>query len=130
MGRISANHKTELRRGRPGRPRSSFSDASPGLDDLPPAPGHDHPHENAHEHGPDWDEHFPGAAFHASEDVVDHDEQPAIEEEAVPAEVLELAEENNRGADDSLGLYLRQMGAIPLLNRKQELLLARRLESA
>src|SRR5262249_51392318 len=30
--------------------------------------------------------------------------------------------------DDALGLYLRQMGAIPLLNREQELILARRLE--
>ena len=30
--------------------------------------------------------------------------------------------------DDALGLYLRQMGAIPLLNRKQELALAKRLE--
>jgi RNA polymerase primary sigma factor len=32
--------------------------------------------------------------------------------------------------DDALGLYLRQMGAIPLLNREQELALARRLEKA
>src|SRR5207248_4052854 len=30
--------------------------------------------------------------------------------------------------DDALGLYLRQMGAIPLLNRDQELALAERLE--
>src|SRR5262245_49050469 len=35
---------------------------------------------------------------------------------------------SSHGADDSLGLYLRQMGAIPLLNRQQELALARRLE--
>jgi RNA polymerase primary sigma factor len=34
------------------------------------------------------------------------------------------------GPDDALGLYLRQMGAIPLLNRDQELTLARRLETA
>jgi RNA polymerase primary sigma factor len=34
------------------------------------------------------------------------------------------------GPDDALGLYLRQMGAIPLLNRQQELDLARRLERA
>jgi RNA polymerase primary sigma factor len=31
--------------------------------------------------------------------------------------------------DDALGLYLRQMGAIPLLSRDQELSLARRLEN-
>jgi RNA polymerase primary sigma factor len=34
------------------------------------------------------------------------------------------------GPDDALGLYLRQMGAIPLLSRQQELDLARRLERA
>ena len=33
------------------------------------------------------------------------------------------------GADDSLGLYLKQMGAIPLLNRDAELALAMRLET-
>jgi RNA polymerase primary sigma factor len=35
-----------------------------------------------------------------------------------------------QGADDALGLYLRQMGAIPLLDRKAELSLAMRLEAA
>lgn len=34
------------------------------------------------------------------------------------------------GADDALGLYLKQMGAIPLLNRDSELHLAMRLERA
>ncbi|MBI2803837.1 MAG: sigma-70 family RNA polymerase sigma factor [Planctomycetes bacterium] len=34
------------------------------------------------------------------------------------------------GADDALGLYLKQMGAIPLLNRDKELSLATRLENA
>ena len=43
------------------------------------------------------------------------------EEEAVPA---------GGGADDALGLYLKQMGAIPLLNREKELSLATRLEKA
>src|SRR5262249_51844598 len=33
-----------------------------------------------------------------------------------------------RGPDDALGLYLRQMGSIPLLTRDQELALAQRLE--
>lgn len=35
-----------------------------------------------------------------------------------------------RSPDDALGLYLRQMGAIPLLTRKQELHLAEKLEIA
>jgi RNA polymerase primary sigma factor len=38
--------------------------------------------------------------------------------------------EDPHAPDDALGLYLRQMGAIPLLNREQELALARRLETA
>ncbi|MCE9564744.1 MAG: sigma-70 family RNA polymerase sigma factor [Planctomycetes bacterium] len=37
-------------------------------------------------------------------------------------------DEYTGGADDALGLYLRQMGAIPLLNKEKELALARRLE--
>src|SRR5689334_10421320 len=32
------------------------------------------------------------------------------------------------GPDDALGLYLKQMGAIPLLNRNKELEMAERLE--
>src|SRR5205085_2663603 len=36
--------------------------------------------------------------------------------------------EGGSSPDDALGLYLRQMGAIPLLSRAQELTLARRLE--
>jgi len=34
------------------------------------------------------------------------------------------------GSDDALGLYLKQMGAIPLLNREKELALAQHLENA
>jgi len=45
--------------------------------------------------------------------------------------VAEVADDDGvTGPDDSLGLYLRQMGAIPLLNRQQELTLACRLERA
>jgi RNA polymerase primary sigma factor len=36
--------------------------------------------------------------------------------------------DTSNGPDDALGVYLRQMGAIPLLNRKQELALAQKLE--
>src|SRR4051812_25304216 len=59
---------------------------------------------------------------------------PAFAEESAPVEadgeapaVLEGHEEEN-APDDALGLYLRQMGAIPLLSREQELALAKRLE--
>ncbi|HYH69155.1 MAG TPA: sigma-70 family RNA polymerase sigma factor [Urbifossiella sp.] len=49
-------------------------------------------------------------------------EAPAAEGEA-PAE-----EEYAGGPDDALGLYLRQMGAIPLLNKERETALAQKLE--
>ncbi len=77
---------------------------------LPPQPEADEPRSVTHA---GWEEE---AAF-----------VPEENEAARPAEGLE---EESHGADDALGLYLRQMGAIPLLNREQELALARRLEKA
>jgi RNA polymerase primary sigma factor len=47
-----------------------------------------------------------------------------------PHETAEEATGSGGGADDALGLYLKQMGAIPLLNREKELSLATRLEKA
>src|SRR5205807_837352 len=47
-----------------------------------------------------------------------------------PARAEDHEGEAPQGPDDALGLYLRQMGAIPLLSREQELTLARRLERA
>jgi len=69
------------------------------------------------------------------EDVAD-DLSPADREEAETLRLDEatphLAEgaedEDTHAPDDALGLYLRQMGAIPLLSREQELALAERLE--
>lgn len=93
-----------------------------------------------------------------SEDVVDTVAQPATEVEEQTVDILrhdswedtssdEFAddfedsdpttaeldeeppvEEDGSSPDDALGVYLRQMGAIPLLNRDQELALAERLE--
>jgi len=62
-----------------------------------------------------------GADFHAAHD---HDADPwhAAEEAQAPSFA--------GGADDALGLYLKQMGAIPLLSRAKELALAERLERA
>ena len=56
----------------------------------------------------------------APETLAGHDE-----EQAAAAET-----ETGQAPDDTLGLYLRQMGAIPLLNRKEELDLSQRLETA
>ncbi|MEI6324250.1 MAG: sigma-70 family RNA polymerase sigma factor [Gemmataceae bacterium] len=44
-----------------------------------------------------------------------------------PPEIVYHTEENG-GADDALGVYLRQMGAIPLLSRPQEIAQAEKLE--
>src|SRR5262245_37306874 len=55
----------------------------------------------------------------AQDDDEDDDEEPAEHREA-----------DDHGPDDALGLYLREMGAIPLLNRDEELRLAKRLERA
>ncbi|HEY1377130.1 MAG TPA: sigma-70 family RNA polymerase sigma factor [Gemmataceae bacterium] len=60
---------------------------------------------------------------------LDADDVDAEDEEREPEEAAG-EESHGGGADDALGLYLRQMGAIPLLNREQELTLARRLEDA
>jgi RNA polymerase primary sigma factor len=68
--------------------------------------------------------------FHAVElDEETHQEEPELKSEAlpIPAEGFEHAE--TQGPDDALGLYLRQMGSIPLLDRNQELALAARLET-
>jgi RNA polymerase primary sigma factor len=59
-----------------------------------------------------------------ADDEVEEAPEPHTEAEEV------VSDESHGGADDALGLYLRQMGAIPLLNREQELTLARRLEGA
>ncbi|MEY4790183.1 MAG: hypothetical protein RLZ61_2401, partial [Planctomycetota bacterium] len=63
---------------------------------------------------------------------------PALAEEIYTQIEAEVDEENtaksevkvfaSQGADDALGLYLRQMGSIPLLNRSEELKLAVSLE--
>jgi len=63
------------------------------------------------------------------EDDVDTELEEAVQEaEAAPAPVAET--EEGGSADDALGLYLRQMGAIPLLNRQEEIALAVKLEKA
>jgi len=46
----------------------------------------------------------------------------------LPPGDLETEDEDAHAPDDALGLYLRQMGAIPLLSREQEKALAMQLE--
>jgi RNA polymerase primary sigma factor len=76
------------------------------------------------------------ADFEENDDADSLDEDDtAIEERAEestrePREPNDAAGEDDHssGPDDALGLYLRQMGAIPLLTRDKELSLAQRLE--
>ena len=60
----------------------------------------------------------------ADETTLEGDAPAAAAEGEAPAESDDYAS----GPDDALGLYLRQMGAIPLLNREKELSLAQKLE--
>jgi RNA polymerase primary sigma factor len=57
----------------------------------------------------------------------EQEEESALPEGSAPLSEDEPLDEGN-APDDALGLYLRQMGAIPLLTRDQELALAERLE--
>jgi RNA polymerase primary sigma factor len=65
-----------------------------------------------------------------SSESVDFDEEEAEDNEESAGKSNEEEVFENNGPDDALGLYLRQMGAIPLLNRQEELRLARELETA
>src|SRR5215831_15397630 len=64
-----------------------------------------------------WDD--PVANYHESDAEEGEDEADAEEAAAAPADAGEG--EDSYAPDDAFGLYLRQMGAIPLLNRQQEL---------
>jgi RNA polymerase primary sigma factor len=67
----------------------------------------------------------------ADEDELEELDEPSEDdtelEDDAPAE---LAAEETSAVDDALGLYLRQMGEIRLLNRVEELAIAERLERA
>lgn len=61
------------------------------------------------------------------ESDVPEDELPVLVDDMPPGEG-ESEDDEAAAPDDALGLYLRQMGAIPLLSRDQELTLAKQLE--
>jgi RNA polymerase primary sigma factor len=66
------------------------------------------------------------------EDLADErdesDDDTALEVRDEADELTGDDEDYASGPDDALGLYLRQMGSIPLLTREQELALAKKLE--
>jgi RNA polymerase primary sigma factor len=61
-------------------------------------------------------------------ETAESEEEPELPAEEMPPGDPEEFDEDAHAPDDALGLYLRQMGAIPLLTRDQELRLAMRLE--
>jgi len=61
-------------------------------------------------------------------DSNEEETESLLPDDVPPPGDLEDADEDAHSPDDALGLYLRQMGAIPLLTRDQELALAERLE--
>jgi len=61
------------------------------------------------------------------EDEVLEEDSPVVESGAEQPDE-EASTSSHTGADDALGLYLKQMGSIPLLSREKELALAQRLE--
>jgi RNA polymerase primary sigma factor len=69
------------------------------------------------------------AEFFADEEHPHDEDHPHLEEGEMET-AAETAEESSQAPDDTLGLYLRQMGAIPLLSRQEELDLALKLETA
>jgi RNA polymerase primary sigma factor len=71
-----------------------------------------------------WEE--PETDLETAESEADEEADELRGEEAAAA--TEAEGEDTAAPDDALGLYLRQMGAIPLLSRDQELALAERLE--
>jgi RNA polymerase primary sigma factor len=62
-------------------------------------------------------------------DPAAHSSDETLDEEAEAAATTEASDDGGGSAEDALGLYLRQMGAVPLLKRDQELALTKRLEN-
>jgi RNA polymerase primary sigma factor len=79
---------------------------------------------------PDDDRHAPEVDDADDTDLDEDDEDSEPEEPELQEIVAEELEASHHGPDDALGLYLRQMGAIPLLNRANEIEVAQRLEGA
>ena len=69
--------------------------------------------------------HTPPHSYPATRPTATTGTEEGLDAELSPAEQEELG---SRGADDTLGLYLRQMGSIPMLKRPAEIEVASRLE--
>jgi RNA polymerase primary sigma factor len=68
-----------------------------------------------------------------SQEQLEHDEETEDEDQVEVDKLLEkqlLEPEASRRIDDPIRMYLTQMGQIPLLNRKAEITLARKIEIA
>ena len=105
--------------------RTTKTNTKRSLEPLAVSPSH-RPGEPETVHGKadvSWDD-LPPSFTPTNEDAED---APEVEVPAV-AETEAIPDDDASAVDDALGLYLRQMGAIPLLDKNQELELATRLE--
>jgi RNA polymerase primary sigma factor len=94
-----------------------------------PTAAHDDPDARADDLLRDADEDPELNGIDDDADDADEAEETESGSEGAPADAEAAAEEEYAGGpDDALGLYLRQMGAIPLLNKERETALAQRLE--
>src|SRR5262245_41159251 len=83
--------------------------------------------EPEEEQGRALDQDEQGLDEHDEADSEDDEAAPLADEHHQPHPEGE-GEDDDHAPDDALGLYLRQMGAIPLLSRERELALAKELE--
>jgi len=83
---------------------------------------HDRPdHSAAVRNADPMEEQVPAGGFSADDDRFQAEAIAQIPEETTTTS-------HSSGLDDALGLYLKQMGSIPLLNKQKELALAQKLE--
>jgi RNA polymerase primary sigma factor len=92
----------------------------------PTDPGRDDEHDRPFAERERGEGGHAGFGHHDEGDLALEGDLPALYAESLEA----VAADDPHAPDDALGLYLRQMGAIPLLSREQELSLAKRLEKS
>jgi RNA polymerase primary sigma factor len=113
--------KRSTKRG--GKAQATEPTLTSNMPDFPETDHDDGRGEGRSRRGMFRDDHHPDSDFEPSEEHADA--LPMLSEDGTPP--AEGEGDDPHAPDDALGLYLRQMGAIPLLTRDQEYALAERL---